>query len=117
MTPTDDLREELRELLDEVIPPAGTESDTRFTNAQISKMLTRANNIYAAAADGWTRKAAMLQRELGQIQSYTVGQERYDMHKLQDMLNYALKMAETYSGMAANSMGSLILKFKPPEVL
>jgi len=33
------------------------------------------------------------------------------------MVNYALKMAETYSRMAASRMGSVILKFKPPEVL
>lgn len=117
MTPTAELREELRELLDEVIPEGGTEGDTRFTDAQLDKLLSKARNIYAAAAEGWTRKAAMLQRELGQIESYAVGQERYDMRKLKDMLDYALKMAETYSRMAASSMGSLVLKFTPPEVL
>ena len=117
MTPTAELREELRELLDEVIPEGGTESDTRFTNAQLDRILAKARNIYAAAADGWTRKAAMIQRELGQIQSYSVGQERYDMAKASELLEYALKMAETYSRMAASRMGSVILKFKPPEVL
>lgn len=117
MTPNDELRLELRELLDEVIPEGGTESDTRFTDAQLDRLLSRANNIYAAAAEGWTRKAAMLQRELGQVESYSVGQERYDMRKLKDALDYALKMAETYSRMAASSMGSMILKIEPPEVL
>jgi len=117
MTPTEELRLELRELLDEVIPEGGMESDTRFTDAQLDKLLTKANNIYAAAAEGWTRKAAMLQRELGQVESYSIGQEQYDMRKLKDMLDYALKMAETYSRMAASSMGSTILRFTPPEVL
>ena len=117
MTPAAELREELRELLDEVIPEGGTEGDTRFTDAQLDRILAKTRNIYAAAAEGWTRKAAMVQREIGQIKSYSVGQEKYDMADLTSLLEYALKMAETYSRMAASSMGSMILKFKPPEVL
>ena len=117
MTPTSELRTKLRKLLDEQIPAGGSDADTRFFDADIDELLTEATNIYGAAAAGWTLKAGMLQRELGQIESYAVGQERYDMRKLQDMVNYALKMAETYSRMAASSMGSMILKFKPPEVL
>ncbi len=117
MTPTAELREELRELLDEVIPEGGTEGDTRFTDAQLDRILAKTRNIYAAAAEGWTRKAAMYQRELGQIQSYAVGQERYDLANVKDMLEYALMMAETFRQMAASRMGSVILKFKPPEVL
>ena len=117
MAPTAEAREELRELLDEVIPEGGTESDTRFTDAQLDRLLGKSRNIYAAAAEGWTRKAAMFQREMGQIKSYSVGQERYDMADLTSLLEYALKMAETYSRMAASSMGSMILKFKPPEVI
>jgi len=117
MTPTIELRNELRELLNEVIPDGGTESDTRFTDAQLDRILAKTRNIYAAAAEGWTRKAAMVQREIGQIKSYSVGQEKYDMADLTSLLEYALKMAETYSRMAASSMGSVILKFKPPEVL
>ena len=117
MIPTAELREELRELLDEVVPEGGTESDTRFTDAQLDRILAKTMNIYAAAAEGWTRKAAMFQREMGQVQSYSVGQERYDLAKAKDLLEYALEMAETYSRMATSSMGSVILKFKPPEVL
>ena len=107
----------MRKLLDERIPEGGSDADTRFSDADIDELLTDASNIYGAAAAGWTIKAGMFQRELGQIESYSVGQERYDMRKLQDMVNYALKMAETYSHMAAGSMSSVILKFKPPEVL
>ena len=117
MAPTAEAREELRELLDEVIPEGGTENDTRFTDAQLDRLLGKSRNIYAAAAEGWTRKAAMFQRELGQVQSYMVGQERYDMAKVKDLLEYALKMAETYRQMASSSIGSVILKFKPPEVI
>ncbi len=118
MTPTPELRTKLRKLLDERIPEDGSDVDTRFSDADdIDELLIDATNIYEAAATGWTIKAGMFQRELGQIESYTVGQERYDIRKLQDMVNYALKMAETYSRMAASRIGSVILKFKPPEVL
>ncbi len=117
MIPTPELRTKLRKLLDERIPEGGSDADTRFLDADIDELLIDAANIYEAAAAGWTLKAGMLQRELGQIESYSVGQERYDMRKLQDMVNYALKMAETYSRMAAGSMGSMILRIQPPEVL
>ena len=117
MTPTTELRTKLRKLLDERIPEDGSDTDTRFSDTDLDELLIDAINIYEAAAAGWTLKAGMFQRELGQIESYAVGQERYDMRKLQDMVNYALKMAETYSRMATSRMGSVILKFKPPEVL
>ena len=117
MTPTTELRIKLRKLLDERIPEGGSDTDTRFSDTDLDELLIDTTNIYEAAATGWTMKAAMFQRELGQIESYAVGQERYDMRKLQDMVNYALKMAETYSHMAVGSMGSVILKFKPPEVI
>lgn len=117
MTPTPELRTKLRKLLDERIPEDGSDTDTRFSDADIDELLIDATNIYEAAAAGWTLKAGIFQRELGQIESYAVGQERYDMRKLQDMASYALKMAEAYSRMAVSCLGSVILKFKPPEVL
>jgi len=117
MTPTEELRAKLRKLLDERIPEGGSDADTRFSNDEIDELLIEATNIYGAATAGWTLKAGMFQRELGQVESYSVGQERYDMRKLQDMIDYALRMAETYSSIAASSMGSMILKFTPPEVL
>jgi len=117
MIPTPELRAKLRKLLDERIPEGGSDVDTRFTDADIDELLSEAANIYGAAAAGWTLKAAMFQREAGQIQSYSVGQERYEMSNPKDLMEYALKMAETYSRMAASSIGSVILKFKPPEVL
>lgn len=117
MTPIPELRTKLRKLLDERIPEGGSDSDTRFSDADIDELLSEAANIYEAAAAGWTLKATMFQREAGQIRSYSVGQERYEMSNPKDLMEYALKMAETYSRMAASSIGSVILKFKPPEVI
>jgi len=102
MIPTPELRTKLRKLLDERISEGGSVADTRFSDADMDELLIEAADIYEAAAAGWTLKAGMFQRELGQIESYAVGQERYDMRKLQDMVNYALKMAETYNRIVAS---------------
>ncbi len=119
MTPTDALRTELRELLDEVIPSGGTDADTRFTAAQVDAMLAVAHNVDAAAATGWTRKAGMLQRELGRIKSSSTGQERYDFETLKDNLSYALTMAQTYRELAgpAPSQVSQLFGVAKPEVI
>ncbi|MBO8169342.1 MAG: hypothetical protein H0Z35_09195 [Thermoanaerobacteraceae bacterium] len=114
MTPTAELRSRLRKLLNEVIPTGGTESDTRFLDADLDELLTEAVNIYGAAAAGWTMKAGMLQ---SQIESYSVGQEKYDLTSLKDQLSHALAMADRYANMARVSGGSVLLKITPPEVL
>jgi len=119
LTPTDELRTDLRELLDEEIPEGGSDSDTRFTAVQVDSMLTGAHNVYAAAAVGWTRKAAKLQRELGRKKSYSIGQEKYDYETLKDNLGYALTMAQTYQGMAgpAPTSVSMLFDVAKPEVM
>lgn len=114
MTPTVDLRIRLRKLLNEVIPEGGTESDTQFLDADLDELLTDAQSIYAAAGTGWAIKAGMLE---GRIESYSVGQEKYDMTSLKDQLSFALAMAEKYTVMAKASGGSVIVNVKPPEVL
>lgn len=120
MTPTDELRQELRELLDEVIPTGGTEGDTRFTSTQIDRLLTRADNVYLAAAIGWRLKAGMLQRELGRIEESQAGDERQKRVNLTTALNYCTSMAGMYQGMGEKespSAGSRIMSFEPPDVL
>lgn len=117
MTPTVELRTRLRKLLNEKIPADGTEADTNFLDSELDQLLVEATSVYGAAATGWTEKAALLQ---GQIESYSVGQEKYDMTSLKDQLAHALAMAEQYREMARrSSSGNIgaILKIKPPEVL
>jgi hypothetical protein len=114
MTPTANIRTRLRKLLNEVIPVGGTESDTQFTDTELDELLTEAMNIYGAAAAGWTIKAGLLQ---GQIESYAVGQERYDLTSLKDQLAYALAMSGHYASTAQVSTGSRLFGFEPPEVL
>jgi len=116
VTPTEDLRTELRELLDEVVPAGGTESDTRFTDTQLDRLLSRAKNVYAAASEGWTLKAAMLPRELGQVASRRLGQESVDRVNLQTAVRSALSLADMYRELARTS-GSVVLSVTKPEVL
>ena len=116
MTPTPELRIRLRKLLNEKIPVDSTEADTNFLDSELDQLLTDAATVYGAAATGWTEKAALLQ---GQIESYSVGQEKYDMTSLKDQLTHALAMAEQYREMAKTSGTGgtgVILKIKPPEV-
>jgi hypothetical protein len=121
MTPTDDLRDELRELLDEEIPVNGTEADTAFTNERLDRLLQSAANVYAAAAEGWRRKAARIQKRLGDIASYQTGAEQYERVNLTTALSGSLKMAQTFDEMAktppANAAGSFMLNVKRPEVI
>lgn len=114
MTPTEDLRTELRELIAEVIPAGGTDADTRFTSTQIDRLLTRAANINVAAAHGWTLKANMLMGENGGLQGYSVGQEKYTFTSLDDALEFCQNRAAYYSKLAG--AGSMIVRVRPPRV-
>jgi hypothetical protein len=117
MTPTTELRSKLRKLINEQIPSGGTETDSKFLDSDLDDLLTESTTIYAAAATGWTMKAGMFQ---SQIESYTVGQEKYDLTSVKDQYTQALAMAKQYTEMAQakNPTGSgVILKIKPPEVL
>ena len=120
MTPTPDLIEEMRELIDEEIPASGTEADTAFTNARLESILSQSTNLQAAAAECWRRKAAKIQKQIGELSSYQVGTERYEYVNLTTALNSALKMAEVFdvqSDKQTPGNGSFMLKITPPKVL
>lgn len=120
MIPTQQLREKLRKLLNEVIPEGKSDADTRFADVELDELLAESANIYASASIGWTMKAGLLQ---GQIESYSAGQEKYDLTSLKDQLSHALVMAEQYAKMSeklpgvSKIEGGIILKITPPEVL
>lgn len=118
MKPTDKLRDKLRKLLDEKIPEDGLDTDTRFLDKEINDLLEEAGSVYQAAVVGWTMKAGMYQKEMADIEETTAGQERYKLTSLKGRMEYALKMAETYSVLACKetSIGSVVLKLEKPEV-
>jgi len=117
MIPTPELRTRLRKYLNEMIPVGKTDADTRFLDAELDELLTEAENVYQAAAKGWVIKAGLLQ---GDIESYSVGQEKYDLSSLKDQLAHALAMAKQYAALAGESSkpnSGVILKLTRPEVI
>ena len=118
MTPTDVLRARLRKLLDERAPEGGSAADTKFADDDLDELLAEASNVFGAASMGWIAKAAMLQSEMGDAESLTLGQESERLVSLKDRLEYALRMADTYAAMAkAQGPGSMFLRLQRPEVL
>lgn len=116
MTPTDDLRNRLRRALDEVIPVGGVDADTRFLDSEIDELLTDANYIEAAAAEGWTRKAARAMSERGGLEESSVGSERLKFVSIDSYRRHCLEMAAMYRARVPGA-GSRVLAFAPPDVL
>ena len=116
MKATDELRDELRELLDEVIPTGGTESDSRFTNEQADKLLIRARDINEAAAAGWKLKAAWAMSERGGLEETSAGDEKHKFVKLAEYRDHCLAMAKMYAEQVPGK-GSRLLALDVPDVL
>lgn len=120
MTPTAELREKLRRLIDERVPAGGTDADTRFADAELDELLAEAANLDLAAAEGWRRKAAMLAREIGLVASTRAGDVQVDMADLESAQSFALRMAEEYERRGQRQQAarrSRVLAFQPPDVL
>jgi hypothetical protein len=119
MEATAQLRTRLRKLLNERVPEGGTEGNTNFTDFDLDALLTESDSLDSAVAKGWTEKAGLLQAD---IESYSIGSEKYDLTSLKDRLNHALAMAKQYETAAAAAKetanyGSYLFGVRPPEVL
>ena|SRR5699024_7852465 len=118
MEPTKALRDRLRKLINDVISEGGTDDGATFSDDELNDLIKESSNIYYAAYEGWTIKAGMLE---GDIESYTAGNEKYDMASLKDRLSHYLSMAERYKAKADGIEGGIqtavLLKFKPPRVM
>jgi len=108
-------RQWLRRALDERIPEGGTESDTRFTDAELNELLDANPNKYLAAAEGWMLKAGFLQSERAGLEKYKAGDESYDYVRLKDAYEHAINMANYYQ--RKGGLGSLLMTVKRPDVL
>lgn len=115
MTPSDELRTKLRNLIDERIPPDGTEDDTRFKNTELDEILTEANNINQAAAEGWTRKALRAMSERGGLQESQAGNEKLKFVDLVEYKKHCLEMAQMFE--QRGGKGTRLFAFDPPDVL
>lgn len=116
MTPTPELRERLRRLIDEVIPQGGTEADTRFTDAELDEILEAAQYIEEAAAECWERKAARAMSERGGLEESQAGDQRFRFVSLTDFRDHCMRMAELYRSKIPKRV-SRVFAFCPPDVL
>ncbi|RIJ63610.1 hypothetical protein [Rummeliibacillus sp. POC4] len=95
--------------------------ETRFTDDDITDLLDDYPSINKAISVGWTMKAGKLQQEMGNIEEYSTGNERYKYQSLTNLLNAALKMADKYEELYQEEQNSdsssLILKFNTPDVM
>lgn len=96
MTPSANLRVQLRALTDEVIPAGGSELDTRFTDAELDQILLAASTIESAAAEVWRRKAARAFSERGGIERSSAGDERVEFVSIEKYRDHCLKMAAMF---------------------
>ena len=110
----------LRRFINETIPAGGEASDTGFSEEDISDLLEDADNIYAAAAQGWRLKAATASSGAGELTKYTIGQETYERSSGSDFSEYCLEMAKMYDEMAAKAdlgASSRVLSLRRPDVV
>lgn len=117
MEPTRALRDRLRKMINDMIPQGGTDSDATFSDDELDGFIRESSNIYYVASELWVLKAGMLQDD---IESYSAGNEKYDMTSLKDRLSHYLLMAERYKEKAEQDDGgqsSVILKFNTPDVM
>lgn len=116
MTPTAELRDRLRRLIDEVIPQGGTDADTRFTDAELDEILEGVQYLEEAASEVWELKAARAYSERGGLEESRAGDEAHRFASLKDYRDHCLQMAELFRRKARPS-GSRLLAFEPPDVL
>jgi len=119
LTPDADLRTRLRAWLNERIPAGGTAADTRFSDAEIDRLITEADVLEAAAWRGWSEKAAILQEEDGGLIEKSVGSERLRLVDPGKRAAFALEMADYYYSLIPSAVGggSKLYGYQPPDVL
>ena len=104
MTPTPALRTQLRLLIDESIPPEGSDSDTLFTDGEIDVLLETSRTIEQAAAAGWRLKAQRQMNPNAVVQA-RFGAESFTFVSPKDLADFALDMASKFSGGRAYILG------------
>ena len=110
MTPTAAQLLRIRKMIDE----SGT---TRFTDAELTSICTDVSNVYFAASEAWAEKAAMMQREMGDIVADGWGEESTRFVSLSARINYAMKMVEYYAVMGQKKIGSMVFGINGPTVI
>lgn len=110
----------LRLMVNDPIPSVEGE-EPLFTEDVLLLMFIEHKSIFGMAAEIWTIKAGLIQ---GDIQSYSTGNEKYDLTSMKDRYTHALAMAKLYKEKAEEVLdveeegaGGMFLKFRIPDVM
>ncbi len=82
--------ERLRKLLGEEIPDGGSETDTLFSDEQITDLLTRNGGVEESLGEGWAMKAAALATLVTTVEGSST-------RKLSDAYDHALAQVKLYT--------------------
>ena len=96
MTITGELIARIRRLLNEEIPIGGAETDTHFSNIDLSITLQQAESENHALYLLWTQKAGIIQKNAGDIKSISAGGESVEKYTAADYVSLCLKTAQGY---------------------
>lgn len=110
LTPTFELREELRRLIDERVLPGMSPSDTRFSDTEVDTMLATSSHIYAAASSGWMIKASRAMSERGGLEKSSAGDEKHEFISLEAYRNHCNLMSAHYAAKVP-SAGSRVMGY------
>ncbi|EGQ21075.1 hypothetical protein HMPREF9372_3358 [Sporosarcina newyorkensis 2681] len=100
--------------------PSGVDEEPLFSDEDLLLMFLEHVSIFGMAAEIWTIKAGLIQ---GDIQSYSAGNEKYDLTSMKDRYTHALAMAKMYKEKAdeliedEETSGGMMLKFRIPDVM
>lgn len=113
MTPSQELRDQLRELIDERIPPGGTDADTRFSDPELDRILEASATLNQAAAEAWRRKAARAYSERGGLLRAGAGDERFEFVSPKEFRDHCLQMADYFASRDAPGTTLMALDTRP----
>lgn len=119
MEPTELGIKRLRLMVNDPVPVDGT-GVPLFADEELELMFFEHESIFSLASEIWTIKAGLIQ---GDIESYSAGDEKYDLTSIKDRYTHALTMAKLYEGKADDEAesevvgGSYMLQVKAPEVM
>ncbi len=95
--------------------------ESRFTDGDLTELLLDYPSFNKAVSVGWTIKAGIIQTELGTMDEYSTGDEKYKFTNLSTAVNAALSMARQYDALDAQILNadasSMMLRFKTPDVI
>lgn len=92
MTPTVELKIKLRFLLND-------RDNKSFTDEELDMLLNESDCVYCAASMGWILKAMQYESTAGEVQEYSIGDEKYKTANIKDLVTAAHQNADKFKDM------------------